>query len=155
MAQVYFRSKWHFRPSSRWATIDMNRKLGAVPLLGGAATPSNTTSPGPRPTSMPSGILVYPAAWPQRILVANWGLCRFRGTAPNLRPQCRVGRGLPRTKWHLDPCSRLATVDVCQKLGAPLLSGEGAGSPSNTKSPGLWPTSIPSGILMHPAVWSQ
>jgi len=28
-----------------------------------------------------------------------------------------------------------------------------AGSPSNTKSPGLRPTSIPSGVLMHPAVW--
>jgi len=27
----------------------------------------------------------------------------------------------------------------------------GAGTPSNTKSPGLRPTSIPSGILMHPA----
>jgi len=26
---------------------DMGRKLGAVPLLGGAATPSNTTSPEP------------------------------------------------------------------------------------------------------------
>ena len=55
----------------------MNRKLGAVPLLGGAATPSNTTSPGPRPTSMPSGILVYPAVWPQLTLAENWGLCPF------------------------------------------------------------------------------
>ena len=31
----------------------------------------------------------------------------------------------------------------------------GAGSVSNTKSPALRPTSIPSGILMHPAVWPQ
>ena len=34
----------------------MGRKLrehGAVPLLGGAATPFNTTSPGPRFTSVP------------------------------------------------------------------------------------------------------
>ena len=29
------------------------------------------------------------------------------------------------------------------------------GSPSNTKSPGLRPTSIPSGISMLPAVWPQ
>jgi len=29
------------------------------------------------------------------------------------------------------------------------------GSPSNTKSPGLRPTSIPSGMLMHPAIWPQ
>ena len=43
------------------------------------------------------------------------------------------------------------------KLGRGLcpLSGNGAGSPSNTNSPGLRPTSIPSGILMHPAVWPQ
>ena len=31
-AEVYFRTKWRLRPSSRLATIDMNRKLGAVPL---------------------------------------------------------------------------------------------------------------------------
>jgi len=45
-----------------------------------------------------------------------------------------------------------------QKLGAlPLLGvfGEGAGSPSNTKLPGLRHTSVPSGILVHPAVWPQ
>jgi len=34
-AEVYFRTKWHLRPSSRLATIDMGRKLGAVLLLGG------------------------------------------------------------------------------------------------------------------------
>ena len=37
--------------------------------------------------------------------------------------QCRVGRGLLRTKWHLDPCSRLATIDVGRKLGDPPLLG--------------------------------
>ena len=26
--------------------------------------------------------------------------------------QCGLGRGLPRTKWHLDPSSRLATTDM-------------------------------------------
>jgi len=29
----------------------MGRKVGAVPLLGGAGCPSNTMWPGPRPTS--------------------------------------------------------------------------------------------------------
>jgi len=29
------------------------------------------------------------------------------------------------------------------------------GSPSNTKSPGQRHTSIPSGILVHPAIWVQ
>jgi len=52
--------------------MDMGRKVGTVPLLGGAASPSNTMSPGPRlppyqqrPTSVPSGILIHLAVWPQ------------------------------------------------------------------------------------------
>jgi len=36
--------------------------LGCTPA---AATSSNTTSPGPRSTSVPSGILIHPAVWPQ------------------------------------------------------------------------------------------
>jgi len=53
-------------PSSRMAMIiNMNRKLGAVCLLGGAATPSNTTAPGLTFTSVPSGILIHPAVWSQ------------------------------------------------------------------------------------------
>jgi len=35
------------------------------------------------------------------------------------------------------------------------LSGEGAGSPSNTKSPRPSPSSISSGILIHAAIWPQ
>jgi len=50
----------------------MGRKLGAMPLLGEAVTPSNTTSPGPRFTSVPSGILIHPAVWPQQAWDKNW-----------------------------------------------------------------------------------
>jgi len=32
----------------------------------GAGSPSNTVSPGPRPTSVPSGILISSAVWPQQ-----------------------------------------------------------------------------------------
>jgi len=32
---------------------------------------------------------------------------------------------------------------------------EGAGSPYNTKWPGLRPTSVPSAILIHAAIWPQ
>ena len=41
----------------RLAIIDMDRKVGAaVPLsVGGAGSPSNTMSPGPRSTCEPSG----------------------------------------------------------------------------------------------------
>ena len=38
--------------------------------------------------------------------------------------------------------------------GAPF-RGEGAGSSSNTMSPGPSPSSVPSGILIHPTVWPQ
>jgi len=36
----------------------MGRKLGGVP-------PSNTMWPGPRPTCVPSDMLIHPAVWPQ------------------------------------------------------------------------------------------
>ena len=31
-------------------------------------------SPGPNPTSIPSGSLIHPAIWPQQIWAENWGL---------------------------------------------------------------------------------
>ena len=36
-----------------------------APFRGGAGSPSNAMSPWPRPTSVPSGILIHPASWPQ------------------------------------------------------------------------------------------
>jgi len=40
--------------------------MAAVPLwVGGAASPCNTMSLGPRPTSVPSGILIHETVWPQ------------------------------------------------------------------------------------------
>jgi len=49
----------------RFSTIDMGRKVGAVvPLsVGGAGSPA--LWPGPRPTSISSGILIHPTVWPQ------------------------------------------------------------------------------------------
>jgi len=39
---------------------------GAVPLsVGGAVSPSNTTCLGPRPTCVPSFVLIHPTVWPQ------------------------------------------------------------------------------------------
>jgi len=47
---------------------------GLRPLFGrGVGSPSNTKSPGPRPTSIPSGILIHAAIWPQQIWAENWG----------------------------------------------------------------------------------
>jgi len=67
-AAVYLPAKWHLDPSSHLATIYMARKLGALlfPFLGeGTGSPSNTMWPGPRPTSVLSGILMHPTVWPQ------------------------------------------------------------------------------------------
>ena len=62
---------------------------------GGAGSPSNTMSPGLRPTSISSGILIHPAVWPQQPCAKNWGLFPFGGRGagspsermwPGLRP---------------------------------------------------------------------
>jgi len=46
--------------------------------------------------------------------------------------QCRLGRGLQRTKWYPDPPSRLATIGMGRDVGDRLLRhfplGVGAGS---------------------------
>ena len=65
-------------------------------------------------------------------------------------------RPRPTSKCHLDPSSRFATIDMGRKLGTvPPFSGGGAESPSNTMSPGTRPIFLPSGILIHPAIWPQ
>ena len=84
----------------RWATFSQNRhgqKGGGCAPLGGTLSPSNTVSPEPRPTSLPSGILIQAAVWRQQTPAENWGLCPFLGggkLGPYLT-QCGVGRGLP------------------------------------------------------------
>ena len=91
----------------------MHRKLGAVPLLGGAATPSNTTSPGPRFASIPSGILIHPAIWPQQTWAENWEAVHAHLGEGELVPiQYNVARAEAylHAKFHLDPSNRLATV---------------------------------------------
>jgi len=61
-AEVYFRTKWRLHPSSRLATIDMGQKLGGVcPFRGGKLGPYLTMSRRPRPTFVPSGILIHAA----------------------------------------------------------------------------------------------
>jgi len=57
-----------------------------------------------------------------------------------------LGQGL-HIKWHLSPSSCVATTDTGQKLGVYSFSGRRDGSPSNTMSPRLRPTSVPNGIL--------
>jgi len=109
----------------RWATVaDQSWKRGCcAPFRGGAGSPSNTVSPGPRSTSVPSGILMHPAVGHNTHGPKSGGL-------------------------------------LCHLLlfffwGGELVPCAGAGSLSNTMWPGPRPTSIPSGILIHPTVWPQ
>ena len=64
------------------------------------------------------------------------------------------------TKWHLDASSRLATIEMGRKLencggGSAPFFGAWARFPSNIKSPWMRPTSVPTTILIYPAVWPQ
>jgi len=89
----------------------MGRKVGggAVSLFGGAGAPSNTTLPGPRPTSVPSGILIHPAVWSQQTWAEDWGggVPLWRGVAISMWPWPRP---YLHAKFHLDPSNRLATI---------------------------------------------
>ena len=49
----------------------------------------------------------------------------------------------------------LVTIDMGQKLGAVTFWDRAAGFPCNTMRPGLRPTFVLSGSLIHPAVWPQ
>jgi len=97
----------------RLATIDMGRTLGAAPLLARAGSPSHTMSPGPRPTSISSGILIHPAVWPQRTWAENW-----RVVPPFLWGRSWVpiyhnvawAEAYLHAKFHFGPSNRLAIM---------------------------------------------
>ena len=88
-----------------------------MPLsVGGAGSPSNTTSPGPPPISVPSGTLIHPAVWPQTWTEKGGAAVPppflDGGAGPHLT-QCGLGRGLPPyqiTMCHLDLSNRLTTI---------------------------------------------
>jgi len=141
----------------RLATIDMGRQEGGCcsPFGGGAGSPSNILWPGPRSTSVPSGILIHPTVWPQQTSWAkNWGLCPFgHGWVPIKHNAVWAEVYLP-TKWRLDP-STLWPQYMGRKVGAAVLPflGKGSWSSCNRMPSGPRSSSVPSGILIHPAVW--
>ena len=100
-AESYLHAKYQLHPSSRLATINMGRKNfffggGSAPLSKrGSGSLSNTKSPGLRPTSIPSGILMHAAVWPLQIWAENWGLCHVgEGELGPHLAQCGLGRDL-------------------------------------------------------------
>ena len=44
------------------------KRGGAVPLSRSAGNPCNTMWPAPMSTSVPSGVFIHPAVWPQLIV---------------------------------------------------------------------------------------
>ena len=53
-------------PQQTWTETTWAEKWGyCAPFCGRAGSPSNKTSPGRRPTSVTSGILIHPTIWPQ------------------------------------------------------------------------------------------
>jgi len=87
--------------SSRLATTDMGRKLGVVPLWGrGVGTSSNKMWAGPRPTSMPSFILIHPTVWTQCTNVTD-------------RQDRQTGQ-------RSDSIGRTVLRTVAQKMGEPI-----------------------------------
>ena len=86
---------------------------------------------------------------------SGWGLCLFfwAELGPH-RTQYRLDWGLPPyqvASWYIQPFCHTRhgpKIGLCSLFG-------GAGSPSSTMWPGPRPTSMPSAILIHPAIWSQ
>ena len=74
-AEAHLCTKSYRDPSSPLATIYMGRKVG-----GGCCgpvreenwvSPCDIMSPGPRATSLPSGMLIHPTVWPQHTNVTD------------------------------------------------------------------------------------
>jgi len=132
-------------------------KMGDVPFCGvGAESRSNTTSTGPRPTSVSSGILIHLAVWTQQTWAAKLGALFGEGEAgspsntksPAPRPTS-IPSGIliheaiwPQQIW-------------AKNWGAVPLWGRGAGYPSNTMWQGPRHICLPSFILIRPTVWPQ
>ena len=120
---------WGLRPPPIWG--------------GGAGSPSNTKLPGPRPSSMPSGILIHAAIWPQQIWAENWGLCPFRGGEvgppsntvwPGPRPTCVPSFVLIRPTVWLDGYCNVTDRQTGQRTDS--IGRTTNGSPKNASRKG-------------------
>ena len=126
-AEARLRTKWCPDPSSHLAIIYIGRKVGVVCPChrDRSGSPSNTMWPGHSPTSLPSGILIHPTAWPQQTWAADY-TDADKACVPKLR------------NWGLLCPFPWGTV-----------------SQSSTMWFGPRPTTTPSRILIHPTVWPQ
>jgi len=130
---------------------------GNVPLGGGAGSASNTMLTGPRLNHRtkwhldPSSCLATTNMGQKLGVPLFWG-----GGTQSPSSTMWPGRGLPPYQVASLAMQPFGHNRPGPKIGGsvPFL-GRGAGSPSNTMSLGSRPTSIASGILIHPAIWAQ
>jgi len=119
----------------RLATIDIGQKLGDCAPFLQRGTGSSSVWPGPRHTSIPSGILIHSAVWPQQTWAENEELCPFWGgeLGPHLA-QCGLGQGLPPyqlASWSIQLFGHNRHGPKIGEGHTPL--GRWAGSPSNAR----------------------
>jgi len=131
-----------------------------LPVIADIARQSSVRYVGANPRRhLKTVIAGSPSEWPwttQFLHLESWGLYPLGESWVPIKHNVAWAEAYLCTTWHLDLSSHLATIDIGWKLGwgcAPFLGG--AGSPSNTKSPGPRPTCKPSFILIRPTVWLQ
>jgi len=95
--------------------MDMGRKFGKgalSPFWEGQLGPHlNPKSLGPRPSSIPSGIVIHPAIWPQQIWAENWETVHPGGRELGpIRHNVARAEAYLHAKFHLDPSNGLAAV---------------------------------------------
>ena len=109
---VQGRFSYSFNKSSAVSEMDRGHNRHGPKRGGGLLWPfrrgarSNTMWPGLMSTSVPSGIFIHPAIWPQYTWTENWGLCPFQGELRHHLTQRRLGHGLSpyqAASWSIQP----------------------------------------------------
>ena len=120
-AEFYFRTKWRLHPSSRLATIYMNRKLGAVALLWGSCEPiqHNVALAEVYPHTKWHLDLSSRSATIYISQKIGWGGCAlfFWGSWVPIEHKVAWTETYLHTKWHFSPSNHLATTDIGRTLG--------------------------------------
>jgi len=95
--------------------------VAAVPIFVEELAPILTMWPGPRPTSIPSGILIHPTVWPQHANVTDRQT--DRQTGQDRQRSDNIGRTVLQTvaqklnlNLNLNHHPSLATAHVCVSL---------------------------------------
>jgi len=133
----------------------MGRKLGdPLPFgEGRAASPSNTKSPGRRPTSIPTTTTTTTTVLQPFFWEPGWGDARRELLDFMVRGKINRGRHTD----HPAGCHSIRT-NQCRPAPSPHFLQTRCPScrPTNSvKALSPTPTSVPSGILIHTAIWPQ